>query len=226
MITIQFPDAVKPHMLRRLILLGIVLALAGLALSLYKGDILRDFFSDSQGLFLLKTLLLVIGSVFIVIGFAGLLLRACWQVQSIVILAKKSGRNVRIESRDMDKDPDEDRQIPLPSTLRPGDTIEIELKLKVLKNVRIRAAQCRILINKKRTSGGRHSKRIYENEMEDQSVRGRAISRNRVLTCSFEQRLPVNYEASSQLCFWILEMEVKAKGAPDYLQQKLLAVSA
>ena len=142
-----------------------------------------------------------------------------------MISAKRSGRNIPVESSDMDKDPDEDQQIPLSSALKPGDTIKTELKLKTLKDVKIRAALCRLIINKKSTSGGRHSKRIYENEVEDLSVRGRAVSQNRVLSCSFEQRLPVGYEASSRLCFWIIEMEVKAEGAPDYLQQKLLTVS-
>ena len=70
-----------------------------------------------------------------------------------------------------------------------------------------------------------HARRIYENVAQDATVKGQALQAGKALSCTFEQRLPVDVEPSSDRCFWAVEVEVRAEGAPDFLHRQPLTVA-
>jgi hypothetical protein len=157
-------------------------------------------------MFVLGVVLITIGVLMGIIGVAGLLLRASWKLLSMTI--EHEGSEVL-------------RETPVSR----GGHLIIQLELKPLKDIVVLEARCRLLVEEKSSSGSSHSRHIYENVVEDLAVKGRALRGQKKLSCTFEQRVPLDIEVSSNRCFWSVEVEVSAKGAPTFLHEQSLIVA-
>jgi hypothetical protein len=205
--TIHFPVGVPLRLLKRLVALGLVLVGFGSLLLLTDPKKMQAVFSEPQGPFVLGVVLIALGVSISVVGAAGLILRASWQLSSIEV--ESSGSKVTGAT----------------VTTKRGDLLTIRLGLKALKASTVREARCALVVEEKASSGSTRAQRIYESVAEDATVKGQALQAGKKLSCTFEQRLPVDVEPSSDRRFWAIEVEVRADGAPDFLHRQPLTVA-
>jgi hypothetical protein len=205
--TIYFPEGVPLRLLKRLVVLGPVLIACGSLPLLIDPEALQHIFSDQQGPFVLGAVLITLGVSMSVIGAVGLVLRESWKLLSMKI--EHNGSEVLAETGQVTR----------------GDHLAIRLELKALKASTVQEARCRLLVEEKRTSGSKHSRSVYENVVEDRSVKGQTLRAQKKLSCTFEQPIPLDVEPSSNRCFWSIEVEVGAKGAPRFLHRQSLTVA-
>ena len=205
--TIYFPEGVPLRLLRRLVVLGPVVIAGGSLLLLSDSEALQPVFSDPQGQLVLGVVLIVVGALMGLVGAAGLILRASWKLLSMTI--ERGGSEVLAET----------------ATVERGQHLTVRLNLKALRELTLREARCTLLVEEKPTVGSTHSRRIYEGVVEDTAVKGRSLRAKKKLSCTFEQRVPVNVEPSSERRFWAIEVEVRAKGAPSFLHRRPLTVA-
>jgi hypothetical protein len=204
--TIYFPEGVPLRLLKRLVILGP--ALIGLGVFLLSVDSKRfeSIIRDPQGQLVLGVVLITLGVLMGVIGTAGSLLRVSWRLLSMTV--EHEGSEIGVET-----------------PVKPGTHLAIRLELKALKDLKVSEARCRLLAEEKATPGSSHTRRIYENVVEDSAVKERALRGQKKLSCRFEQRVPVDVEVSSDWCFWSIEVEVAAKGAPRFWHKHPLTVA-
>jgi len=181
--TIYFPEGVPLRLLKRLVVLGPVLIACGSLLLLSDSEALQAVFSDPQGLFVLSVVLIAVGASMGVIGAAGVVLRASWKLLSMKI--ERNGSEVLLDA----------------ASVKQGDHLTIRLDLKALRASTVREARCILLVEEKTASGSTHGRRIYESVAEDSTVKGQTLRAQRKLSCTFEQRLPVDVEPSSDRRF-------------------------
>lgn len=204
--TIYFPEGVPLRLLKRLLVLGPTLFALGVFLLSIDPKRFEDIISDPQGQLVLGVVLITLGVLMGVIGTAGLLLRASWKLHSMTI--EHDGSEVSGET-----------------PVARGAHLAIRLELKALKDLEVREGRCRLLAEAKRTSGSSQTRRIYENSVEDVAVKGKALRAQTKLSCAFELWVPLDVEVSSDRCFWSIEVEVAAKGAPRFWHKQSLTVA-
>ena len=171
---------------------------------------------------------IVIGVLFVVIAVMARVLQETWECKRIKIFSKKSQNEVALiqsspELTTLDLDVDEKSQ--KSSHFHRGDTLGIELNLKSLKSMEIIEAHCTLILEKRIKTDRDRLKVVYQNAVEDITIRGRLVNQNQTVTYRFEQFVPVEQKVSSYNDLWALRMEIKAKKAADYIQDIPLKIT-
>ena len=228
----HFPGNVVKKMFPRLVGLGAVVILIGGALIGFQ-DAVKTSMKLEQSL-LLGLVCIGIGALFITIAVMALILRGTWESKGIKILSKTIQNEVHLNqnspeltSMDMDHDEGEaeDYGHQKSTRFRRGDMLGIELKLTSLKPMEILNARCTLIVEKRSKTDRDLLKVVYKNAVEDVNHSGRTVRQNQTVTYRFEQHLPVGQEVSSYSDIWRLQLEIRAKGAADFLQDVPLKIT-
>jgi hypothetical protein len=105
-----------------------------------------------------------------------------------------------------------------------GESIQIRATVQVLKALRVRRAASTLIVEFGPTSGLRRQRRVVRSFQEMGALRNRRYDAGQTIEMVFEHRLFPDLPPSSAGCSWRVEVEARARGAPDYLQQKRIRV--
>jgi hypothetical protein len=229
----HFPGNVVKKMFPRLVGLGAVVILIGGALIGFQ-DAVKAGMKLEQPV-LAGLICIGIGVLFITIAVMALILQGTWESKGIEIRSKTAQKEVSLNQSspelaeiDMDVDDEEaeDEGFKKSTRLQRGDMLDIQLKLKSLKSMEILKASCTLLVEQRSKTDRDRLKAVYKKAVEDVNNRGRPVRQTQTVTYRFEQQLPGEQEVSSYTVMWTLRLEIKAKGAVDFLQDIPLKVTA
>ena len=228
----HFPANVAKKMFPRLVGLGAVVLLIGGALIGFQ-DAAKAGMKLEQPV-LAGLICIGIGVLFITIAVMALILQGTWELKGIKILSKttpkeailnKSSPELAAIDMEVDGEKAEAGRSQKSTRFQRGDTLDIQLKLKSLKPMEILKASCTLLVEKRHKTDRDRTKAVYKNAVEDLNNSGRTVRQNQTVTYRFEQQLPGAQEISSYAVMWTLRLEIKAKGAADFLQDVPLKIT-
>jgi len=227
-----FPRNVVKKMFSRLVILGAVMIMIGGALIGFQ-EVVKAGINLEQPV-LVGLVCIAIGVLFITITVMALILQGTWEFKEVKIRSKTTQKEVCLNQSspelagmdmDVDEEETEDEEFQRPTWFQRGDTLEIQLKLRSLKPMEILKANCTLFVKQRSKVDLDRLKAIYKKVAEDVTNRNRTVRQNQTVTYQFEQRLPGEQEVSSYTVIWTLRLEIKAKGAADFLQDISLNIS-
>ncbi len=207
MALIQYPRKTTPAQQRRLVTIGCVVVAGGLALLFAGPQILPRLYQNPIAATIFAVVAVLVGLLMAAVGLSGLRLLAHWKVKEWDVQSRVA-----------------DAQTGAP--LQRGDLVALRLTLEARRAVQLHQATCRLLVGQKRTPAAQRTKRLYAQSSADPSINGRILEAGTTVTVRFDHRLPADLPVSSDVCSWTVTVLLKARGAPDFLQENKLSVHA
>lgn len=178
--------------------IGILVAGIGLFLMLFGGSRLENVFRSDRNARTTGALTLAVGCLIAWSGGVGWRLRRSWREEAFEVLDPEAGG----------------------PGVRPEGRVGVRLRVVAVRPVRVRDLRCSFVPLTGSRGSGRRPRGVGRFAVEAVEWRGRSVSAGGAIDAVFVHRDAGGAPPGGRHHGWLIEVRVRAAGAPDYFQKR------